>query len=299
VHRPVLLVLALALCAAAPAPAVAKLRVGIGEQNPTFFDDRRWRSLKAPDVRVVVAWNALTSTWQRDELDNWIAGARRRRAKVLMTFGHARGRRERYLPKRREFARQFRAIRRRYPDVKTFQAWNEANHGTQPTRHKPGRAAAYFDAIKRNCRRCTVAAPAVLDMRNMVSWIRRFRRAADHRVRIWSLHNHLDANRHRTSGTREFLRATRGAVWFTETGGIVNRWVDGRRRRAYNRANAVRAIRNVFALARLSRRVKRVYLYHWLAPPMRRPRWDSGLVDRRGKTRPSLRALRRGLRRAR
>lgn len=294
-----MIALALLLVAAAPAAGASKLRVGIGEQNPSFFDDRRWQALDAPYARVVVAWNAMSSPWQRAELDRWMAAARARGADVLVTFSHGRGRRERYLPTRTQFARQFRALRRRYPDVKTFQAWNEANHGTQPTHRRPARAAAYFDAIKRNCRSCTVSAPSVLDMANMVSWISRFRRAVHNPVRIWSLHNHIDANRHRTSGTREFLRATRGRVWFTETGGIVNRWVDGRRVRRYNRANAARAIRAVFRLAHLSRRIKRVYLYHWLAPPQRRPRWDSGLVDRDGKARPSLTALRRELRRAR
>jgi hypothetical protein len=288
------------LALAAAAPAHASLRVGIGEQNPVFFADPRWGALDAPDVRFVVAWNAMSVGWQRDELAGWLAAARARGARPLITFGHARGRRERHLPTRRQFVRQFRALRRAHPDLRTFQAWNEANHGSQPTHRRPGRAAAYFDAIKRNCRRCTVAAPSVADHDNMARWIRAFRRAADRPVRIWSLHNHVDVNRHRTSGTREFLRVTRrGAVWFTETGGIVNRYVDGKRVRRYHRANAARAIRAVFRLARLSRRIKRAYLYHWLPPVQRRPRWDSALVDRRGRARPSLRTLRRELRRAR
>jgi hypothetical protein len=293
------LAIGLLLAIAAPAQA-AKLRVGIGEQNPAFFADPRWQALDAPDVRFVIAWNAMRVRWQREELAGWLAAARARGARPLITFGHARGRREAYLPTRAQFARQFRALRRAYPDLRSFQAWNEANHGTQPTHRRPARAAAYFDAIKRNCPRCTVAAPSVLDMRNMTSWIQRFRRAADRPVRIWSLHNHIDVNRHRTSGTREFLRTTRrGAVWFTETGGIVNRYVDGRRITRYHRANAAKAIQAVFRLARASRRVKRVYLYHWLPPRERRPRWDSALVDRRGNPRPSLTALRRELRRAR
>ena len=117
-------------------------------------------------------------------------------------------------------------------------------------------------------------------------------------MRIWSIHNHIDANRHRTSGTREFLRATRGQVWFSETGGIVRRWIGRRKVRRYNQRNAVRAIRNVFKLARINRRrIKRIYLYHWIAPDQRRPRWDSALVGRSGKTRPSLRTFRAQLRR--
>jgi hypothetical protein len=203
------------------------------------------------------------------------------------------------LPSRKAFAREFRRFHRRYPEVTTFQTWNEANHGTQPTWKRPGRAAKFYDAIRRNCRRCKVSAPSVLDDgRKMVRWIRSFRKAAKHRVRIWSLHNYLDANRNRTIGTRLFLRNTRGTVWFTETGGIWNRWVDRRHIRRYNKKTAVRAIRNVFKLARLnSRRVTRIYVYNWFAPPERRPRWDSGLVDRRQRTRSTLRTLRAQIRR--
>jgi hypothetical protein len=145
-----------------------------------------------------------------------------------------------------------------------------------------------------------VSAPSVLDAPNMTDWILRFKKAARYPVRIWSIHNHIDANRHRTSGTREILRITRGKLWFSETGGIVNRYVDGRRIRRYNQKNAVRAIRNVFRLARINRkRITRIYLYHWLAPKQRHPRWDSGLVGRRGETRPSLRTFRAQLRRVR
>ena len=62
----------------------------------------------------------------------------------------------------------------------------------------------------------------------------------------------------------------------------------------------MRAIRNVFKLAKLNRkRITRIYMYHWIAPPERRPRWDSALVGRRGETRPSLRTFRAQLRRLR
>ena len=41
--------------------------------------------------------------------------------------------------------------------------------------------------------------------------------------RYWGLHNYIDANRARTTGTRRMLHAVKGQVWFTETGGIVAR----------------------------------------------------------------------------
>jgi hypothetical protein len=301
VIRVALLTIALLALLAPAAGAAKRPLIGIGEQNAGFFQDKRWKALDRPHVRLVVAWDALKSGWQTAEVDAWMAAAARAKAKPLITFSHSRlgRRREKYLPTRDEFASAFRAFRRRYPRQRLFQVWNEANHGTQPTFRRPDRAARYYDALKRNCPRCTVAAPSVLDMNNMLSWIKRFRRVARRKVTIWSIHNHIDANRFRTVGTRKLLRHTKGQVWFTETGGIVNRYIDGRRRKQYNRRNAANATKQVFRLARLSRRVKRVYFYHWVAPPERRPRWDSAFVTAKGRPRPALSVLRSELRRAR
>jgi hypothetical protein len=300
VTRTALLTVVLLLALAAPASA--KLTVGIGEQNPVFFADKRWQALDAPHVRYVMSWDALKRRgWEQGQLDNYMFWARQTDAKVMITFGHSRRKgRELKAPSRLEFIREFRALRRRYPELRTFQTWNEGNHGTQPIWKKPQIAARYYDAMRRTCPECTVSAPSVLDAPNMTNWILRFKKAARYPVRIWSIHNHIDANRHRTSGTRELLRITRGKVWFSETGGIVNRYIGRRRITRYNQANAVRAIRNVFKLARINRRrITRIYLYHWLAPKERRPRWDSALVGRKGETRPSLRTFQAQLRRLR
>jgi hypothetical protein len=283
-------------------PASARLTVGIGEQNAEFFADKRWQALDAPHVRYVLPWDAIRRKgWELAAFDNYMFWARQTKAKVLISFGHSERRgRELKMPSRLQFIREFRKLRRRYPEVKTFQTWNEGNHGTQPTFTKPGKVAQLYNSMRRTCPECTITAPSVLDAPNMTSWIQRFKRGARYPVRIWAIHNHIDANRHRTSGTRELLRITRGKLWFTETGGIVNRWVDGRRVTRYNQKNAVRAIRNVFKLARINRkRITRIYMYHWQAPKERRPRWDSALVGRKGETRPSLRTFRAMLRRLR
>jgi hypothetical protein len=283
-------------------PASAKLTVGIGEQNPSVFADKRWQALDAPDVRYVMSWDAIRRNgWELAELDNYMYWARQVDARVLITFGHSRRRgQELKMPSRLQFIREFRKLRRRYPEVKTFQTWNEGNHGTQPTFTKPGKAALLYNSMRRTCPECTITAPSVLDAPNMTWWITRFKRKTRYPVRIWAIHNHIDANRHRSSGTRELLRITKGQLWFTETGGIVNRWVDGRRVTRYNQRNAVRAIRNIFNLAKINRRrITRIYMYHWIAPKERRPRWDSALVGRRGEPRPSLRTFQAQLRRLR
>jgi hypothetical protein len=298
--RTVLLPIALLLALAAPASA--KLMVGVGEQSPTVFTDKRWLALERPDIRYVMPWDALRRNgFEEAELDTYMYWARQVGARVMVTFGASRRPGQTLkAPSRLQFIREFRALRRRYPELRTFQTWNEGNHGTQPVWRKPNLAARYYDSMRRTCPECTVSAPSVLDAPNMTSWIQRFKRAARYPVRIWSIHNHIDANRHRTTGTREILRITRGQLWFSEASGIVNRWVDGRKIRRYNQRNAVRAIRNVFNLAKLNRRrITRIYLYSWMPPKGRRPRWDSALVGRRGETRPSLRTFRALLRRVR
>ncbi len=107
--------------------------------------------------------------------------------------------------------------------MKEYAAWNEANHCGEPTCHRPRLVAAYYRNMRRDCPDCRILAAEVLDTPNMVRWVRAFRRAAHEEPRYWGLHNYVDANRRRTRGTRRLLRAVKGLVWFTETGGIVAR----------------------------------------------------------------------------
>jgi hypothetical protein len=293
---------------AAPAQARPKPIVGIGEQRPEMFTDQHWRDLAKPNVRYVIAWDALTRKKERASADWYLTWARDARARVLLSFGHSNKKhRELRMPTRTQFKKQFKAIRKRYPWVTQFQAWNEANHGTQPTYKKPKRAAMAFDTIKSACKKCVVSAPSVLDDgMKTIAYIKAFDRAAKHKVTIWSLHNHIDANRNRLgnkSTTKLFLRHTKGQVWFTETGGIWNRWVPKHGRgkpkkvKIYTHKTALRAIRNIFKLAHLSRRrVKRIYVYNWFGVAQRRPRWDSGVVAADGEIRQTFRTLRAQMR---
>jgi hypothetical protein len=295
-----LLALLTGMLAAAPA-AAARPAIGIGEQKPGMFADAHWQRLGLRDVRYVAPWDALRDPVQRELLDAWMKAARRSRARVLLGFAHSlrSARLARRLPTPRRYEREFVRFRARYPWVRDWLVWNEANHPFSLTAHRPRRAAAYFDAIARHCRRCRVVAADVLDVRGMSGWLRRFVRYARHRPRIWGLHNYVDANRFGSEGTRALLALTRGQVWFTETGGLVRRREYDKRGRVarefrYSLRHAARATLHALRLARLSRRIRRVYLYHWRAP---RPvtNWDSALLGPAGRVRPAYRALRREL----
>jgi hypothetical protein len=214
---------------------------------------------------------------------------------VLLGFGHSRSAtRHHEAPTVKQFRKQFLRFRARYPWVHDFLAWNEANHCGEPTCRRPGLAAAYYNMVRANCDGCNVVAVAVLDGSEMPAWIRAFRRRVrgSKRKIIWGVHNYIDANRFRTKGTRSLLRATKsGPVWFTETGGLIVRRNHSKIKFPGSRRHAAKAIKQVFRLARLSKRVRRIYFYNWAPSTVKLPTWDSALTDRHGKPRPAYKVL--------
>lgn len=281
-----LLAALLALCIA-PAAASAQPRIGIGEQHPLIFSDPAFAPLGIRDVRFVAAYDALNSDWQRGELDRFMWLAREQGLRVLLGFGHSRVTEKAHrAPSVATFEKQFVRFRERYPWVKDYLTWNEANHCSQPTCRNPRLAARYYLAIRKHCPGCRIVAADVLDGKNMVDWVTEFQKAVGKNRRvIWGLHNYIDANRFRTSGTKGLLKAVKGDVWFTETGGIVKRLNQSPVKLPESTRHAAQATKYVFKLAGLSSRIKRVYFYHWSAPPTPDWTWDSAFVNQWGQTR--------------
>jgi hypothetical protein len=285
--------LAAVLAAGAAAPAYA-LTVGIADNKPEMFSDPRFRAAGVRFARLSVGWDALSSPWQVAELDTWLGAARAANVEPLVSFGHSRTDR-RSLPTPERFLFEFRRFRARYPWVKEYATWNEANHCGEPTCHRPKLVAAYYRKLRHECPDCRILAAEVLDTPNMVRWVRAFKRAAHSEPRYWGLHNYVDANRRRTRGTRRLLRAVKGLVWFTETGGIVARHNPHRITFPESAHHAAVATRFVFRrLVPLSKRATRVYIYQWNAGPPPTT-WDSGLIGPTGRTRPAYRVVRRAL----
>jgi hypothetical protein len=283
--------------AAAAAPATA-LTVGIADNKPDMFADPRFGAARIRIARLSVGWDALSSPWQLAELDAWLGAAQRDGVEPLVSFGHSRTDR-RSLPTPERFLFEFRRFRARYPWVRDFATWNEANHCGEPTCHRPRLVAAYYRKLRRECPGCRILAAEVLDQPNMVRWVRTFRRAAHEEPRYWGLHNYIDANRGRIRGTRRLVRAVRGQIWFTETGGIVARRNRHKVTFPESARHAAAATRFLFRrLVPLSRRVTRVYIYQWNAGPPPAT-WDSGLIGPTGRVRPAFRVVARVLRRLR
>jgi hypothetical protein len=279
---------------ALPAAAGA-LTVGIADNKPDMFFDARFERSGVEHARLAIGWDALSSPWQTEELDRWLRAARADGVTPLVSFGHSRTDR-RSLPTPERFLYEFRRFRARYPWVQEYATWNEANHCGEPTCHRPALVAAYYRNLRRECPDCRILAAEVLDMPNMVRWVRSFKRAAREEPRFWGLHNYIDANRRRTTGTRRMLKAVKGQVWFTETGGIVWRKNRGKVPFPESASHAATATRFLFdRLVPLSRRVTRVYIYHWNVSDSAGT-WDSALFDPSGRARPAYRVVSRALR---
>jgi hypothetical protein len=284
-------VLLAALSAASSAQA---LTIGIADQKPDMFSDPRFLAGDIQFARRAVAWDALTSPTQTAQIDAWMNAARAAHVNPLLSFTNSSTNR-RELPTPERLLYEFRRFRARYPWVTDYATWNEANHCGQPTCHRPELVASYWRKLRRACPTCRILAAEVLDMPNMTSWVKAFRRKAKIEPRYWGIHNYIDANRLRTTGTRRLLKTVKGQVWFTETGGIVSR--TNRRKVTFPESaeHAAKATRFLFDdLIPLSRRITRVYLYHWNSEPGPKT-WDSALIGPTGKPRPAYRVLQRVL----
>jgi hypothetical protein len=288
------LIAASALCllaAATPASAAWPFELGIGEQHAEMFSDPRFRALELEHVRVVAPYDvACRPSIHTHYLDVWLAAAERTESRALVAFSFSWRKGHRWkLPSYGTFLRCFRAFRARYPRVEDFNPWNEANHSSQPTFRHPRKAAGFYNAMRRACRDCNVAAGDLLDWSHLVPWLQRYRPHLRGRPRLWSFHNYLDVNRPRPwgrSATRRFLGMVRGELWITESAGLVH----SRRFRGYSEQRAAAATLRMLDYAGRSHRITRLYGYQWQAscdPEL----WDSAWFRSDGSARPAYRVL--------
>jgi len=295
------------LSAPAPARALPQLKpllVGIGDQSPMTFRQPLYRKLGLQISRLVVPWNAALDPSRREWVSNWLAAAHHAGVTPLVAFGRFSGQSMKP-PSVGAYRRAFIAFHHDFPQVRQYTPWNEANHQSQPTFRRPGRAAAYYEVMRNRCRGCIVLGADVLDTHSAGRWLTQFMRALrGPRPTVWGLHNYIDVNRHHPvarGGTARVLNTVPGDVWLTETGGLVKTAV-----LPYNEQRAARATRYLFTIAGAWRsRISRVYLYNWRGVVNKRtarkqPKaWDSGMMEPNGKPRPEYWALRGELSRLR
>jgi hypothetical protein len=262
--------------------------VGIADQKPDFLSDPAFLGLGVKHARVAVAWDALKTSWQVDELDRWMTAAQAAGVQPLVTFSSSRlaGRAHKF-PTASQLQAQFRAFRARYPWVRDFSAWNEPNYlGVKPELN-----ARYYVALKRSCKVCRVLGADLLDLPSTANWVRRFVKAAHQQPRYWGLHNYVAANRFQTKSLKQLLKVTKGQLWLTETGGLVARRNGSRIKLPQGKSHAAQVTRFILRdIAAVSPRITRVYLYQWDGGS-KTETWDSGFVGSDGTPRPALGVL--------
>src|SRR4051812_8000952 len=295
--RPTLL-LALAVAAlAAPVAANATIRlsdVGIADQKADMFSDPRFAQLGIKRARIDLAYDVLLDAGQTAALDQWMAGARANGVQVLVTFDRSRrpGRKG-FRPDTYSLVKQFRRLRARYPFVKEWVTWNEPNLSQSPSR-----TARQWLALKHACPSCTIVAADLVDRPNLARWAKAFIKTAHQQPKVWGLHNYADANQYKPRATKALLKAVKGKIWFTETGGVVQRRNGSNvKYSGESLTHAAKAVTYIFStLMKLSSRIQRVYLFGWNG---RNVSWDSALISPNGNPRPAFAVLANQLRRLR
>jgi hypothetical protein len=312
--RKMLPVVLLAALFVAPT-AEAKYKVGLGEQSTSMFDSARWQSLKLKRVRYLVPWNWSQSASTRAAVTAYMTRARAARQQVLVAFtarggcyvnGRYSKRKACRAPSAKAYRASFRAFDGQFPWVKTYSAWNEVNHVSQPTYRKPKLAVRYYEVLRKDARRrrFKVMAADMLDTSNLRSYLRGFLRRAKGSPKLWGLHNYQDVNYKTSKDTRRMLATVRGEVWLTETGGIVR--FAGSRLRKYSPKRAADRTEYMFKLANkytrrragMRSKITQLFVYTWFGEP-RGERFDAGLVNPDGTPRRAFSVVRKGVKRHR
>jgi len=269
------------------------LTTGVSDQQASTFTNPLFAPLKFKAARYIAPYDVMSSPEDLARATAWLDAARAARQRILVSFEHSRrAGRERRLPSVKEYTREIRKFRKRFPFVREISVWNEVNRcqtpssaAGQPTCGQERRLAQYYSAVRKVFPGRRIVALDVLDERNVSKTIRviqKFMRYARPRPKILGFHNYSDTNRFSTSRTRRVLATFPGEVWLTETGGLVKLGTSF----PYNEGRAARALGCMFSLARSNRRIKRLYVYQFNPAFKATDRFDAGLIGRDGKARP-------------
>jgi hypothetical protein len=284
----------------ATAASSAPFTVGIADQHEFFMTDSRFTPLGITHARIYLPWDLFSVSSQVASADTYMQAANKAGIDVLVTFSQSRrgGAHNSVNPTPAQMASTIKAYRKKWPFLHEFATWNEVNLENK----KPATVAKWWMALKKACPTCTILGAELVDRapannqkaaskaavtQNISTWIKAFLHATKGKQpTAWGLHNYDDANLTHTYGTKAILAATKGQIWFTETGGLVSRHSSSKIKMPEGQAHATAATKYILTkLARLSPRIKRVYLYEWTDATTS---WDSAFTGPHNETRSSL-----------
>jgi hypothetical protein len=283
------------LLAVVPA-AQAQTQIGIGDQKPSTFQDQRFLDLGIKYSRFLIPWDVTESRAEIRETDAWLKAADDAGIEPLISFTRSRRHgRGQVVPSTRRYVRDFKRFHKRWPWVRDFTIWNEANLCSRnPTCKRIPQVVRYYKAVTKACKSCRVMPAEVLDIRNMSNWVKTFEKKLGHAPEYWGLHNYRDVNNRSQKSTKKLLRVTKAPIWITETGGLVRHSDKPSKHFRESVRHAASTTRWIFQkIIPLSPRIQRLYFYNW-SVPTNEETWDSAFIGPDGP-RPSYKVLQQGL----
>ncbi len=294
-----------------PGHAASSYLVGIGDEQAEMFRNPLWQQLHTRIARYIAPYDAAVHPDSLAKARAWITAAEAQHVQILVAFYHSEHT-PTILPGVGQYKHDVQKFVKLFPHVKQYQSWDESNRGNEPRQFSSPSAIAsakYYQALLRVCHKCTVVGLDVLDgnhigptLRYISEFKREIRRLQTIMPTVWGLHDYSDLNRMESWRTREISRALGGAIWLTETGGIVQFGGAFPNRHGSGLSRAARVTRYMFAVASSQPRIRRLYIYDWTGGNTR-TRFDAGLMDNHFSPRPAyvvvckaLHATRCGLR---
>lgn len=276
------------------AHAAASYITGIGDEHAQMFSEPLFQQLHTKIVRYIAPYDAVIHSYSLDQAIVFIRAAEAQHEQVLVAFYHSE-----YTPLKMPSVAQYKhdveKFVRRFPYVKQYQSWDEANRGyISGVLASPSASAAaqYYQALIRVCKGCTALGLDVLDAQDIgptLEYISEFKREIG-RLRtimpkIWGLHNYSDINRLESWRTHDLVNALGGQVWLTETGGIVQFGGAFPNSHGSGLTRSAKVLKYMFAVAGSIPQIKRLYVYDWTGGNSR-TRFDAGLMNAHDQPRP-------------
>ncbi len=282
---------------------------GISDSREEMFGNPLWQQLHTKISRLVTPYDVAVRPYDLHQATKWIRDAEARHQKILVAFYHSEYTKTK-LPSVATYKRDVAKFIRLFPHVREYQAWDEANRGYvsdgSASFVSPSATldAQYYQALKRDCVKCTVVGLDVLDneaIGGTVQYIEEFKREIGHlrtvMPYVWGLHDYSDLNHFESWRTRDLAADLGGEVWLTETGGVVKFANAFTNKNGAGVRRAAKVLQYMFDVAAAIPRIKRLYIYNWVGGTPS-TRFDAGLTNAHYKPRPGYVVVCRQLRAA-
>ncbi len=269
------------------AHATSSYLTGIGDELPQMFANPLWQQLHTKVVRFIAPYDAVSHSYWLDRAIVFIHDAELAHQQVLVAFYHSEVV-PTALPSVTLYKHDIEKFIKRFPHVRQYESWDEANRGNEPHQFSSPSAvlaAQYYQALIRVCKGCTAIGLDVLDGQNIyptLEYISEFKREIGRletvTPKIWGLHNYSDINRLESWRTRDIVSALGGQVWLTETGGLVKFGGGFPNNHGSGLTRAAKVLKYMFAVAGSNSQIKRLYVYDWNGGTAA-TRFDAGLTN--------------------